>query len=84
VSLLEQLRANGLRMGGSYPPQAVETRDEEGELVTLTHRRWYGWTTDKAKADAARDAGATVTAVSSPDPRCSGWEVAVTEVVRGF
>ena len=37
--------------------------------------RHVGWTTDEAKADAARAAGASLAAYTSREPSASGWEV---------
>lgn len=82
MSLLRQLRGMGLAMGGSYPPHEFVTDDETGEQVTTARQRWFGWTTDEAKANAAREAGAVVTTYRSTDDRYSGWEVSVTEVVE--
>lgn len=83
MALLEQLRALGLPMRGSYQPQAFTTEDETGEQVTVMRQQWFGWTTDRTKADAAREAGAHVTTLPASDPRYSGWEVSVTKVVDG-
>ena len=80
VELVEQLRATGLTMGGSYP--ARPWVDPENEEITGTQKLHIGWTTDQAKADAARDLGATVTSVRAHDPRFSGWEVSVN-VIEG-
>lgn len=80
MSLLATLREIGLPMGGSYRPNTVATPDESGELVEVTTRLHVGWTTDPEKAEAARNAGATVTAYTSANGN-SGWEVSVREVV---
>ena len=68
-------------MGGSYPAQEFHAEDEAtGEDVTRLSRRWFGWTGDEAKAEAARELGATVTTYRASDPRYSGWEIMVTEI----
>jgi hypothetical protein len=80
VGLLQTLRTDvGLPMRGSYPPHLFEQGNDEPAVM---RQRWYGYTTDRAKADAARDAGATVTSCPSSDQRFHGWEVTVTEVVE--
>lgn len=44
------------------------------------HRGYHvGWTTDRAKGDAARDLGATVNWYQSRDPRFSGYEVSFAQ-----
>ena len=83
VSLLEQLRALGLPMGGSYRPQSFTSTEDDGSEVTVTRQQWIGWTTDRKKADAAKELGANVTLRTSRDPRFSGWDVSVHEVVGG-
>ena len=80
MSLLAQLRSFGLTMGGAYPANEFHAENEAGEDVTRHSQRWFGWTTDEAKAERAREAGATVTTYRASDPRYSGWEIAVTEV----
>ena len=81
LSLVEQLRGLGLAMGTQYAP-ATATDAETGEEVTT--RLVIGWTTDEAKATAAEEAGAWITAYQRADtpPRFRGWEVAVREVVE--
>ena len=57
--MIDQLRALGLPMGSHYAP--VTEMDAETDAETggaRTTRRVVGWTTDAAKADAARDLGA--------------------------
>lgn len=83
MTLVEQLREAGLPMGSWYRPhkQAVFDENSEDTGETITARRFVGWTTDQAKADAATELGATVTAYHSLDPTCSGWDVTVTEIV---
>jgi hypothetical protein len=81
--LLEKLRSEvGLRMGSSFRPQPNTIKDENGEDVHVVRQWWYGWTRDKEKADAAREAGATVTSCPSRNPRFSGYEVSVNTVRR--
>ena len=81
--MLAQLRNEvGLPMRGRYPAQSFTTTNEDGEEVTVTRQLHVGWTTDETKADAAREAGATVTAYRAHDPAFSGWEVSVHEVVE--
>lgn len=41
--------------------------------------RHVGWTTDEAKADKLREAGANLAHYVSQDPRYSGWEVSFAE-----
>jgi hypothetical protein len=65
-------------MGGSYQPRPYT--DPETQEVTGTQTLHVGWTIDSAKADAARELGATVTPVGSRDPAFTGWEVSVNEV----
>lgn len=81
MSLLATLREEiGLPMRGSYPPfEGAEIR-EGGEQVTVTRQRWIGWTTDEAKAEAARQAGAVVTYYRASEPAYCGWETTLTEV----
>lgn len=80
MTLLEQLRDEvGLRMGGRYPAQTFRTKDEDGEPVEIVRQLHVGWTTDEAKADRARELGATVTTFRAHDPEFSGWEVSVHE-----
>lgn len=78
--MLAELRKLGLAMGGSYPPHDFTTEDESGEEVTVTRQLHIGYTTDEAKADAARELGATVTRCPAGDPKYSGWEVSTYEV----
>lgn len=80
-ALLDTLRELGLPMTSAYRAQTVTVVDARGEDEQVTRQTFYGWTTDKAKAEAAREAGATVTTVGSTDDRFSGWEVAVSEIV---
>lgn len=68
MTLVEQLRAQGLAMGTEYPSM--------GGIRTV-----IGWTTDEAKAEAARKAGATLCRYESSDPECNGWEIVVREVL---
>ncbi len=82
MSVLEQLRAEvGLPMRGRYRAQTFTTEDENGEPVTVTRQLHIGWTTDEAKANRARELGATVTSYRAHDPACSGWEISVHEVI---
>ncbi len=81
MSLLAQLRKDGIAMRGSYPPMEITEKDENDEPVTVIRQRWIGWTADEAKAEAAREAGATVVTYTSRDPRFNGWEVSVNEAV---
>lgn len=83
MTLLTVLHELGLPMRGRYAPQLVTARDAEGEEVSYEMQQHVGWTTDQAKADAAREAGATVTEYRAHDPALSGWEVSVTERCDG-
>ena len=83
MSVLEQLRAEvGLPMRGRYRAQTFTTEDEDGEPVTVTRQLHIGWTTDKDKADRARELGATVTSYRAHDPAFSGWEISIHEVIE--
>ena len=75
--MIEQLRSLGLPMRSWSYPHEIDVRDEDGLPTgeTQTVRSFYGWTTDQAKADAARDLGATVRGYQSRDVRFNGWEV---------
>ena len=81
MTLLDQLHEIGLPMRGRYAPHTFTTLDENNEPVPQVGQRYVGWTTDQAKADAAREAGATVTSYRASDPMFSGWEVSVTEII---
>ncbi len=83
ATLLERLRACGLKMGGAWSPVTATHRNEDGEEETFTSQRFVGWTTDEAKADAARDLGATVTTATSMASGDTGWEIMVTERIGG-
>jgi len=75
VTIVDDLRGVGLTMGGRYPASSF-TDPETNEDMTST--LCIGWTTDPAKADAARELGATVTRYTSLyDGGASGWEVSV-------
>ena len=80
AGLVEQLRAHGLSMGTVYPLH-VSPPDDEGR--TTTTRRYVCWTTDEAKASAAKKLGASLVPYKSfvGDSSCDGWEVNVVEVV---
>lgn len=83
MSLLETLREEiGLPMRGSYPPYPSEIPGEGGEVVPCLRQRFIGWTTDAAKAGAARDAGATVTPYRASEAEYDGWEITLTEVIE--
>ena len=41
----------------------------------MHHGRHVGWTTDRVKAERAREAGANISYYESNDPRFCGWEV---------
>lgn len=74
---MDELRAAGLAMGGRYAPRTfVDPETDEERTSTL----YIGWTTDRGKADAARELGATVLAYQAHDPACSGWEVSVSVI----
>ncbi len=75
-SVLEQVRELGVAMGSCYAPTV---RVVAGERIAV--RSWVGWTTDERAADSARELGATVRPCPSSDPRYSGHEVVVHEVV---
>ena len=83
VSLLQQLRDLGLPMGSWYPAHDFTTTNEAGEEVTVRRRRYIGWTTDDAKAQAAADLGAVVIPYRSELQEFCGHEVTVTEVEPG-
>lgn len=73
TSLLTHLReVVGLPMGSWYAPMTT-TDDETGE--TTTTQRFVGWTTDPAKAEAAREAGAHVEPYRSFSDGYSGWDI---------
>jgi hypothetical protein len=80
LTLVEQLRALGLSMGTVYPPH-TSPPDDEGQ--TRTTQRYVCWTTDEAKANAAKDLGASLVPYKSfsGDSSCDGWEVNAVEVV---
>lgn len=81
MDLLERLRNEvGLPMLGRYPARPFTREGEDGELEQAWSQLHVGWTTDQAKADAAREAGATVSAYRASDPAYNGWEVSVTEI----
>lgn len=82
MSLLGQLRALGLPMQGAYPPYESQVGSQADEQVPAMRQRYIGWTTDEAKATAAKDAGAVVTHVPASDARYNGWEVTLTVVVE--
>jgi hypothetical protein len=64
-----------------WPDKLPTTTQREGsELVEVTTRLHVGWTTDPEKAEAARNAGATVTTYTAASGD-SGWEVSAREVV---
>ena len=75
MTIVDDLRGVGLTMGGRYPATSF-TDPVTNEDMTST--LCVGWTTDQAKADAARELGATVTRYTSTyDASASGWEVSV-------
>ena len=69
--LLSDLRAAGLAMGTRYEPVPYTDPETNEDHVSVLH---VGHTTDQARADKAREAGATVT-------RCGGklpaWEISL-------
>lgn len=80
-ALLDTLRNEvGLPMRGRYPSRPFHRQDENGEDVACVLQLHIGWTTDQAKADKAREAGATVTAYRASGLTCNGWEVSVSEI----
>jgi hypothetical protein len=85
VTLVEQLLDLGRAMTSRYAALEKAALDEQGQPTgeTITVQTFIGWTTDEAKAEAARDAGATLRPYKSFSPECSGWDVSVTEVVDG-
>jgi phosphoglycerate dehydrogenase-like enzyme len=70
-------------MASCYAPSDFDVRDDHGVPTgeTITVRPYVGWTTDEAKANAAREAGATIREYRSKDPQFSGWEVSVRDAV---
>lgn len=44
-------------------------------MGSLAQGRHVGWTTDREKAMALREAGAELHGYSSSDPKFTGWEV---------
>jgi hypothetical protein len=74
TELLSDLRGAGLAMGTRYAPTAFTDPDTKEDHVSQLH---VGYTTDEAKAEKAREAGATVTSCRATDRRFSGWGVTV-------
>ena len=75
MTIVDDLRGLGLTMGGRYPATSFTDPVTNEDHTAQLH---VGWTTDQAKADAARELGATVTRYTSTyDPSASGWEVSV-------
>jgi len=77
--MIEEVRALGLKMGSWYAPHT--TKSDDGSSRTV--QRFYGWTTDREKAEAARELGAHVTNYYSRDPEFCGFDIEVREVT-GF
>jgi len=77
--MIEEVRALGLKMGSWYAP--VTTKNDDG--TSKTTQRFYGWTTDREKAEKAKALGVHVSPYYSRDPEFCGWELALTEVT-GF
>ena len=76
--LLDALHGLGLKMGGRYARRSF-TDPETGEDKWAT--LYVGWTTDEAKAEAARELGVTsITHYTAHDPAYSGWEIALRVV----
>lgn len=72
--LLAELRGAGLSMAGRYQPVPYTDPETEEDHVSQLH---VGYTADEAKAEKARDIGATVTSCRARDPHLSGWEITV-------
>lgn len=88
MNLLEQLRTEvGLPMGSWYEQtERVERREVDGREVVerVTTQAFLGWTTDKRKADQARDLGATVIPCSQASGAYAGWEIRVVQVTGRY
>jgi hypothetical protein len=69
--LLNELRGFGLAMGTRYEPTSFTDPETNEDHLSQLH---VGYTTDQAKADKARDKGATVTSCGGSFP---SWEITV-------
>jgi hypothetical protein len=71
TELLAELRGIGLAMGTRYAQTAFTDPETNEDHVSVL---CVGYTTDEAKAERAREMGATVTGCGGPSP---SWEISL-------